>query len=61
MTVTDTDTALYANGGALLGVILEGEVGDSAEAAHAGSVLRALGVKPREAADIAHRALPEPG
>jgi AcrR family transcriptional regulator len=59
--VNDTDVALQASGGALIGVIqavLHGDVGPGAEVAHAEGILRSFGVPIDEAAKIASRPLP---
>jgi AcrR family transcriptional regulator len=59
--VADSDVAIRAMGGALLGVIrgiLDGELGN-AERLHAEGVLRTLGIAPAEAAAVASRPLPD--
>lgn len=59
--VAGTRLALRAMGGALMGVIqgnLAGELGPQDDSAHAEGVLRALGIPPAEAAEIARRPLP---
>jgi AcrR family transcriptional regulator len=59
--VGDPPLALTASGGALLAVmhaVLEGEASADAASAHAEGVLRAFGVAPAEAAEIARRPLP---
>ncbi|WP_320669541.1 TetR/AcrR family transcriptional regulator [Patulibacter defluvii] len=60
--VDDVPTALFAMGGALLGVmraVLDHVAGPTAEQAHAAGVLRMLGVDAANAAAITERALPE--
>ena len=59
--VTDSQVALAATGGALLGVaraMLQGNIGDQGAVEHAAGVLRWLGIAPDEAAEIAERSLP---
>jgi AcrR family transcriptional regulator len=54
--------ALRASGGALVGVIqgvLRGEFAAKDDCAHAEAILRAFGVPPKDAAEIARRPLPE--
>jgi AcrR family transcriptional regulator len=60
-TVSRTDVALTAGGGALLSVmhaVLMGELGDRADEAHAEGVLRMLGLEAADAAEVARRPLP---
>jgi len=59
--VADIDVAVYAMGGALIGVmraVLDGAVGPEAGTHHIEGVLRSLGVDDGEAATIAQRPLP---
>jgi len=61
--VADPQVALYASGGALtatMHALLLGELGGNADSAHAEGVLRSFGLDPSEAAEIAHRPLPDP-
>jgi AcrR family transcriptional regulator len=60
--IPDLSLALYAVGGALLGVmrgVLDSAVEDSADIRHAETILRMLGVPPAEAAEVARRPLPD--
>jgi AcrR family transcriptional regulator len=60
--IADEQTALFATGGALLGVmraVLDGYPTADADVHHAEGVLRLLGLDHREAAEIARRPLPE--
>jgi len=60
--VADETLALNACAGALFAVIhaqLVGELGEDADCAHAELVLRSFGLERAEAAEIAHRPLPE--
>ena len=60
-TVPDPATALIASGGALLSVmraVLEGRLGPDAASPHAEGILRALGVAPPDAAEVARRPMP---
>jgi AcrR family transcriptional regulator len=60
--IADEQTALFATGGALLGVmraVLDGYATADADVHHAEGVLRLLGLDHREAAEIARRPLPE--
>ncbi|MGP0100643.1 MAG: TetR/AcrR family transcriptional regulator [Solirubrobacteraceae bacterium] len=62
--VANPALALNASGGALFAVIhaqLVGEVSEHADIEHAEGVLRSFGLDRTEAAEIAHRRLPEPG
>jgi AcrR family transcriptional regulator len=59
--VSNPDLAITASGGALLAVLrsqLAGERAEQADSEHAEGVLRAFGLDPREAAEIARRPLP---
>jgi AcrR family transcriptional regulator len=59
--VPNPTLALRASGGALLGVVqgvLRGELKPRDDQAHAEGILRAYGVPPREAAEVARRPLP---
>lgn len=61
--IPDLEVALHATGGALQGTIrgvLEGDLGEDADVAHAALVLRMLGLKPAEADEIANRDFPGP-
>ena len=61
--VANAGLALNASGGALFGVIhaqLVGEGSEQADSEHAEGVLRSFGLDRKEAAEIAHRPLPEP-
>jgi AcrR family transcriptional regulator len=60
--IADEQTALFATGGALLGVmraVLDGHAAADADVYHAEGVLRLLGLDHGEAAEIARRPLPE--
>jgi AcrR family transcriptional regulator len=62
--IPDLEVALHATGGALQGTIrgvLEGDLGDEADVAHAALVLRMIGLPPAEADEIAARPFPETG
>lgn len=60
--VSQKRVALYAAGGALLGVmrdVLEGHAPKDADRYHAEGVLRMFGLAPEDAAEVARRALPK--
>ncbi len=60
--VADPRLALRASGGALIAVmhaVLLGELGTAADSMHAEGVLRSFGLDPAEAAEIAHRPMPD--
>jgi AcrR family transcriptional regulator len=60
--IPDEETALFATGGALLGVmraVLDGHAPADADVYHAEGVLRLLGLDHGEAAEIARRPLPD--
>jgi len=61
--VADPRLALRASGGALISVmhaVLLGELGERADSEHAEGVLRSFGLDRAEAAQIAHKPMPEP-
>lgn len=60
--VPNAEVALLASGGAMLGVmraVLDGRAPKDADRHHAEGVLRLLGLKPEDAADVARRPMPE--
>ncbi|HEX3511326.1 MAG TPA: TetR/AcrR family transcriptional regulator [Solirubrobacteraceae bacterium] len=62
--VADQETALLASGGALLGVmraVLDGEGPPDADRYHAEGILRAFGLSPADAAEVAARPAPVTG
>ncbi len=61
--VGDVDVALFASGGALLSVmrgVLDGDLPDDTDVLHAEAVLRLLGLKADDAAEVARRPMRVP-
>jgi AcrR family transcriptional regulator len=60
--VADADVAFLDTAGALLLVmraVLDGDIGPEADSSHAEGLLRILGLSPEDAAEVAHRPLPQ--
>jgi AcrR family transcriptional regulator len=60
--VADPDIAFLDTAGALLLVmraVLDGDIGPEADSSHAEGLLRILGLSPEDAAEVAHRPLPQ--
>jgi AcrR family transcriptional regulator len=60
--IPDKRVAMFASGGALLAVmraVLDGQAPKHADRHHAEGVLRLLGLPPQDAAEVAHRPMPQ--